>query len=116
MRTKFQSTSPYAGDDKRSHLLEAEQRIFQSTSPYAGDDLIIIITKVGQVIFQSTSPYAGDDIRPIESIYDCSDFNPHPPMRGMTQYAIHNTPRKKFQSTSPYAGDDIYKIYFRREP
>ena len=36
-------------------------------------------------LFQSTSPYAGDDDSYINTVYlNDTNFNPHPPMRGMT--------------------------------
>ena len=34
----FQSTSPYAGDDRSNGTIRATGTQFQSTSPYAGDD------------------------------------------------------------------------------
>mgnify|MGYP007094019164 CR=1 FL=1 len=103
---QFQSTSPYAGDDRtytcgrntRKISIHVPLRggrlpiscmtriagIFQSTSPYAGDDITAASSRGKQITFQSTSPYAGDD-------YGGEDF---------TAYTL------VFQSTSPYAGDD----------
>ena len=81
--TEFQSTSPYAGDDKALNGRNSKHYIsihvplrggrraciagamtcseFQSTSPYAGDDFSGRFYSFGFSQFQSTSPYAGDD-------------------------------------------------------
>ena len=42
-----------------------------------------------------------------------SDFNPHPPTRGMTDEKKIPLQAKLFQSTSPYTGDDYNGFKYR---
>ena len=126
---RFQSTSPYAGDDITAASSRGKQITFQSTSPYAGDDYGGEDFTAYTLVFQSTSPYAGDDSSVHLLTRNQCNFNPRPPTRGTTTRAclswvmfrisIHVPLRggrpnafecgiiiDKFQSTSPYAGDD----------
>ena len=50
--------------------------------------------------------YDGDNLYLDLSARYISDFNPHPPMRGMTGMRASPPTIILFQSTSPYAGDD----------
>ena len=42
---------------------------FQSTSPYAGDDITAASSRGKQITFQSTSPYAGDDSKTVQNLW-----------------------------------------------
>ncbi len=73
-RAKFQSTSPYAGDDYNKLEDKPEDEVFQSTSPYAGDDYNKLEDKPEDEVFQSTSPYAGDDSKTVQFLRYCNSF------------------------------------------
>ena len=89
MLERFQSTSPYAGDDFANSRKFASFSDISIHVPLRGGRLIIPDPKKSDSEFQSTSPYAGDDLIDEGTLFANS----------------------RFQSTSPYAGDDAFGNY-----
>ncbi len=61
--------------------------------------------------FNPHPPMRGMTIETLVGSEDSQHFNPHPPMRGMTFLRGILFDTAEFQSTSPYAGDDAQKSY-----
>ena len=86
---QFQSTSPYAGDD-RTYTCGRNTRKISIHVPLRGGRLpISCMTRIAG-IFQSTSPYAGDDASAVTARRAATNFNPRPPTRGTTAYILHD--------------------------
>ena len=102
----FQSTSPYAGDDRISRKTKIPLTNFNPRPPTRGTTQkqrydfprctisIHVPLRGGRLIsasfallppgFQSTSPYAGDDSNAVYVLSVRQNFNPRPPTRGTT--------------------------------
>ena len=85
-----------------------KRKKFQSTSPYAGDDYTTTSLTYGMINFNPRPPTRGTT-RLTLRIFSGSSISIHVPLRGgRPQAEPQKVERQKFQSTSPYAGDDIY--------
>ena len=80
---QFQSTSPYAGDD-RTYTCGRNTRKISIHVPLRGGRRKCNAVKIVIDKFQSTSPYAGDDAFPKATNGTRCYFNPRPPTRGTT--------------------------------
>ena len=104
---KFQSTSPYAGDDQYRIWVWTRPQNFNPRPPARGTTASIsplflrpeisihVPLRGGRLYddyhvgnlakFQSTSPYAGDDRGGCNALRRMAHFNPRPPTRGTTK-------------------------------
>ena len=114
---KFQSTSPYAGNDMHIAVPMYRRKNFNPRPPTRGTTVAIGMT-AETYAFQSTSPYAGDDSK-YPRIADRSAISIHVPLRGGRPHV--SKPRATpeiFQSTSPisyavdlFAGKPVKAVY-----
>ena len=83
-----------------------KRKKFQSTSPYAGDDYTTTSLTYGMINFNPRPPTRGTT-QLLFGIGQGGIISIHVPLRGgRLKKANHHQKHQQFQSTSPYAGDD----------